>query len=183
LSNDELENLDSDTKRFLYLHIGDLIFREANRWVKRLDDKDFETLPKSKEEVGVAEALFTAKTKYREQRMRYTGVMRDFKVRRRDYEEYLRRYSDQDQSNPVPVDGEHITELFDKMERDTPMYNYKLRLEELIETRQRQVLAARNFLALLDKANGMGFLKSGEGLRRKLTECSQKQVDLENDLE
>ena len=65
------------------------------------------------------------------------------------------------------------------MDQHAPRFNYDLAVKKLLERRQKKILAARHFIAWVDKAIFAAVLKPGPALQKKLNETSNARLELE----
>ena len=183
-------NLDIDTRRLLALRIDDLLFRDADKWVKRIESLDY--VPND-----IARVTSTAKNRhltdeigdslreYKNERMRYVGILNDYKRRLRELDEWERNkpVSPSTPLSESPPSDEIISSFRDfvKMTERIPQENVVLAAEYLEEGRIRKFLAARTFLEWIYKALGLGALIEGQGLEGKMSDCKKGRTKCETE--
>ena len=189
-------NLDIDTRRLLALRIDDILFGDADKWVKQIEESDYitnevaRTTPTTKgrflkDEIGDSLGL------YKTERMRYMGILNDYRLRLvafNSWEKQLPEIREKASANSLigtlaeaEATGRELTfmEGMAKLMLDAPRENVVIGAEYLEEGRVRKFLAARAFLNWIYKAFGCGALVPGEGLQRKLAECNKLASELE----
>lgn len=191
MSEDKPDELDSDTRELLSLHIDDMLFGEANKWVKRIEERDFVTTPYAlisfpqTETKSLAEELRGALTKYKEERMRHAGVLHRYRLLEKEWKSHQSEPASTT-DEPPSKEAKYWKDLAFHKERMMKIIserNLQGTLDYLVETRTTKILAARTFLAWVDKAITSGGLKEGEGSTRKLKKCNDERLELESDFQ
>jgi hypothetical protein len=183
--------LDMDTKRLLALNIDDILFADADKWVKQIEEADYITnevarTTSTRKNRFLKDEISDSLSYYKTERMRYMGILKDYQNRLSALQEYQKQKAIDKAAGRTTLesiasesDRNSIWADLARVIDDIPQSNALIGAEYLEEGRVRKFLAAQTFLDWIYRAFGSGAIVPGEGLERKLAECNKQASELE----
>jgi hypothetical protein len=175
---------DECTPIVIELATQEMFFREANKWVKRLDNLDYKILPDARnipitppKNSNLADSLFVALNKYKEERIGYAALLQNYRLAEEGIQsDKLDTISSKPSTRKIdelkePSETFALDDLLQSIEtaaREAPKTRFKEAIRLLNEKSRSKFIAARSFLTFINRAICSGMLTEGPALERKL---------------